>query len=202
MSEFGKPTHVRFCQILANLPTTVAEFIWGPHFKLISFSKNIFIQNDIHPIHCICLCGLVVCTPDFHPGGRGSIPLWNFYNFFHFFQTLGAKKGHTRHVLPCLLYTTELCIIQRSFWHRSDSYAMICKILTLVREIRHFWRYFMSFSYFLPSQNFCSAIRASYPIQKPVLRQKNIKIRIILKGPPNNCAPGQNFFCPWTGIRK
>ena len=85
-------------------------------------------------------------------------------HFFHFFQTLGAKKGHTRHVLPCLLYTTELCIIQRSFWHRSDSYAMICKILTLVREIRHFWRYFMSFSYFLPSQNFCSAIRASYPI--------------------------------------
>ena len=117
-----------------------------------------------------------------------QFPSETFTLFFHFFQTLGAKKGHTRHVLPCLLYTTELCIIQRSFWHRSDSYAMICKILTLVREIRHFWRYFMSFSYFLPSQNFCYPIRASYPLQKPVLRQKNKKIRIILKGPPNNCA--------------
>ena len=103
-------------------------------------------------LHHNCFHGLVVCTPDFHPGGRGSIPQWNFCTFFHFFQTLGAKKGHTRHVLPCLLYTTELRIIQRSFWYMFDRVALSCKILTLVREIRHFWSYFMSFSYFLPSQ--------------------------------------------------
>ena len=110
--------------------------------------------------------GLVVCTPDFHTVGRGSIPhvAWKFYTFFHFFQTLGAKKGHTRNVLQCLLYTIELCIIQRSFWHMFDSCAMMCKILTLVREIRHFWRYFMSFSYFGPLQKFCSTIRASFHI--------------------------------------
>ena len=73
----------------------------------------------------------------------GSNPGSNFFPFFPFFQTLGAKKGHTRNVLQCLLYTTKSCIIQRSFWHMFDSCAMMCKILTLVREIRYFWRYFM-----------------------------------------------------------
>ena len=107
--------------------------------------------------------------PGFNPCGVHT----SFNTFFLFFQTLGAKKGHTRNVLQCLLYTTELCIIQRSFWHRFDSCAMMCKILTLVREIRHFWSYFVSFSYFGPLQKFCSTIRASYHIQKLVLRQKN-----------------------------
>ena len=97
--------------------------------------------------------------PGFNPCG-----VHVFTHFFFFFQTLGAKKGHTRHVLPCLLYTTELCIIQRSFWYMFDRVALSCKILTLVRENRHFWSYFMPFSYFLPLQKFCFTTRASFYI--------------------------------------
>ena len=123
-----------------------------------------YLYSMISIIFGIKFHGLVVCTPDFHTVGARLIPhvAWKFYTFFHFFQTLGAKKGHTRNVLQCLLYTTKSCIIQRSFWHMSDSCAMMCKILTLVREIRHFWSYFVSFSYFGPLQKFCSTIRACY----------------------------------------
>ena len=107
-------------------------------------------------------CGLVGCTSAFHPAGWGSIPHKpQFYSFFQFFQTLRAKKGHNRHVKPCLLLYIVLHIVQRSFWHRSDRGALRCKNLTFVRENRHFWSYFTSFFNFGSLKKFCSAIKAS-----------------------------------------
>ena len=111
-----------------------------------------------------------------------------FPKFCYFFQTLRAKKGHNRHVKPCLLLYIVLHIVQRSFWHRSDRGALRCKNLTFVRENRHFWSYFTSFFNFGSLKNFYSSIKASNHIQQLVLRQKNQKLRIILKCPPNNCA--------------
>ena len=113
--------------------------------------------------YCIKLCGLVACISAFHPVGGGSIPrrgpILQF--FFQFFQTLRAKKGHNRHVKPCLLLYIVLHIVQRSFWHRSDRGALRCKNLTFVRENRHFWSYFTSFFNFGSLKKFCSAIKAS-----------------------------------------
>ena len=40
-----------------------------------------------------------------------------FIFFFHFFQTLRAKKGHTRKSLQNQTLTIELPVVQRPFWY-------------------------------------------------------------------------------------
>ena len=146
---------------------------------------------------CICLRGLVVSIPDFHLVGRGSNPRRaTFLQMFSFFSNFMGKK---RAYSPCfamsalyhwIIHNSKIILVyvwQRCYQVQNFDFS---KGNSSFLEIFHVIFILFTISKFL----FCHQGILSY-IEACVKTKKIKKIKIILKGPPNNC--GVASFWGW-----
>ena len=137
----------------------------------------------------ICLRGLVDCTPDFHAVVWGSNPRGSIIlHFFSFFSNFEGKKGayspcltmsalvhcFTHNSKIILVYVWQGCVEVQNFdlSKGKSSYLELFHVIFILFTITKILYYHQGIFLYIEA----------------CVNTKKWKIKIILKGPPNNCA--------------